>query len=293
MENLDFWWYVTIKSSESEDMLMSLANVAECIGSEVQNLPNGQTRLRAYFRNNEDISYWQDKLLDAAQNMCSIEIEDAGKIENQPWHTVVKEAFPPLPVGKNLVVLAPWHKDKIDEDGKDGKKIPLFINPGSAFGTGYHESTQIALTLLEKYIKHGAKIADIGTGSGILSIAAIKMGASFSNAVDIDATVLEEVANNFELNCISKNKVCLKLGDLLKDFNETADLLMANILLNPLTTMVGSVPSVIGKTGMAIFSGMLEKEKPIFLEALENANMEVVEECVKGEWWGVATKVKA
>ena len=290
MENLDFWWYVTIKSSESEDMLMSLANVAECIGSEVQNLPNGQTRLRAYFRNNEDISYWQDKLLDAAENMCSIEIEDAGKIENQPWHTVVKEAFPPLQVGKNLVVLAPWHKDKIEPKSK---AIPLFINPGSAFGTGYHESTQIALTLLEKYIKKGIKIADIGTGSGILSIAAIKLGASFSNAVDIDATVLEEVANNLELNGISKNKVSLKLGDLLKDFNETADLLVANILLNPLTTMVSSVPVVIGNDGRAIFSGMLDKEKPIFLEALEAANMEVVEECVKGEWWGVATKVKA
>lgn len=290
MENLDFWWYITIKSSESEDMLMSLANVAECIGSEVQNLPNGSTRLRAYFRNNEDISYWQDRLLEAAENMCPIEIEDAGKIENQPWHTVVKEAFPPLPVGKNLVVLAPWHEDKID---KKNKTIPLFINPGSAFGTGYHESTQIALTLLEKYIKRGVKTADIGTGSGILTIAAIKLGASFSNAVDIDATVLEEVANNLELNGISKNKVSLKLGDLLKDFTETADLLMANILLNPLTTMLPSVPSVIGKDGMAIFSGMLEKEKPIFLEALARANMEVVDECVKGEWWGVATKVKA
>lgn len=290
MQNLDFWWYITIKSTESEDMLMSVANVAECIGSEVQNLPNGSTRLRAYFRNNEDISYWQDRLLKAAENMCIIEIEDAGKIENQPWHTAVKEAFPPLPVGQNLVVLAPWHKDKIDENSKT---IPLFINPGSAFGTGYHESTQIALSLLEKYIKRGAKIADIGTGSGILSIAAIKMGACLSNAVDIDATVLEEVANNLELNGISKSKVSLKLGDLLKNFNETADLLMANILLNPLTTMLASVPAVIGKNGMAIFSGMLEKEKPIFLEALESANMEVVEEFVKGEWWGVATKVKA
>ena len=288
MENLDFWWYVTIRSSASEDMLMSLANVAECIGSEVQSLPNGDTRLRAYFLNKEDISYWEDKLLAAAENMCKIEIEDAGKVENQPWHTVVKEAFPPLPVGKNLVVLAPWHKDELD-----GKVTPLFINPGSAFGTGYHESTQIALTLLEKYITRGAKVADIGTGSGILSIAAIKLGASSSTARDIDATVLEEVANNLELNGVAKSKVTLERGDLLKGFDKQVDILMANILLDPLTTMLPYVPSVIGKSGKAIFSGMLEAEKPIFLEALASANMEVVEEFVKGEWWGVAAKVKA
>lgn len=289
MNNKDgYWWYITISAAGSEDILFSLADISESIGTELQELPDGSSRLRMYYRSSEDLSHWKKKLMDAMAEWAEVKIEDFGKIENQPWNVASEEAFPPLPVGKGLVVLAPWHKGSEPKD-----RMALYINPGSAFGTGYHESTQIVLELLEEHMRHGITTADIGTGSGILTICALKMGAAKAYARDIDPTVIEEVRKNFELNSLDLNKIDLRTGDLLKDFGHRADILTANILLDPLTTMVADVPAVIGRDGLAIFSGMLEKERPVFIEALKDADMTPVKELVKGEWWGVAAKVKA
>ncbi|MEG1799799.1 MAG: 50S ribosomal protein L11 methyltransferase, partial [Synergistaceae bacterium] len=206
------------------------------------------------------LSHWKKLLMEAMKEFSFVSIDDFGKIENQPWNVAAEEAFPPLPVGKGLVVLAPWHRGTEPAD-----KMALYINPGSAFGTGYHESTQIVLELLEEFMKPGITTADIGTGSGILTICALKMGAQKAYARDIDPAVIEEVRKNFELNGLDLEKIDLRTGDLLKDFGYKADILTANILIDPLTSMVKDVPSVIGKDGLAIFSGMLEKESPVFL----------------------------
>ena len=287
--NDSYWWYITISANTGEDdTLFSLADITGSIGTELQELPTGGARLRMYYRSNEDLSFWKKSLLEAMKEWSSVCIEDFGKIENQPWNVAAEEAFPPLPVGKGLVVLAPWHRGTEPKD-----RMPLYINPGSAFGTGYHESTQIVLELLEEFIRPGMTTVDIGTGSGILTICSLKMGAEKAYARDIDPTVIEEVRKNFELNDLDLGKIDLRTGDLLKDFGHTADILTANILIDPLSSMVADVPAVIGSKGLGIFSGMLEKERSIFLEALSAAKMVVVKELVKGEWWGVAAKTSA
>ena len=284
-----FWWYITISAGAGfDDTLFSLADITESIGTELQELPDGGARLRMYYRSSEDLSHWKKLLIEAMREFQFVSIDDFGKIENQPWNVASEEAFPPLPVGKGLVVLAPWHKGTEPAD-----RTALYINPGSAFGTGYHESTQIVLELLEEYMKPGITTADIGTGSGILTICALKMGAEKAYARDIDPAVIEEVRKNFELNGLDLEKIDLRTGDLLKDFGHTADILTANILIDPLTSMVKDVPAVIGKDGLAIFSGMVEKESPIFRKALADAGMEPIKELVKGEWWGVAAKTSA
>ncbi len=288
-EKDSYWWYITIKAEPGdEDILFSLGDISGSIGTEAQELPDGKSRLRMYYRSNEDLSHWKSGLLNAMKEFPAVEIEDSGKIDNQPWNVNAEEAFPPLPVGKGLVVLAPWHKGS-----EPAGRLPLYINPGSAFGTGYHESTQIVLELMEKYIKPDMVTADIGTGSGILTIGALKMGAKKAYARDIDPAVIEEVEKNLALNGLADANTDLAVGDLLKDFGHKADLLTANILIEPNCQLVQDVPKIIGKHGIALFSGMLEKEKPQFLGALAEAGMEPVEELVKGEWWGVAAKVKA
>lgn len=287
--NDNYWWYITIKADSSqEDNLFSIADISGSIGTEMQELPNGALRLRVYYRSSEEIGAWRERLLAVMKAFPGVEVEDWGKIENQPWNVAAEEAFPPLPVGGRLIVLAPWHRGS-----EPAGRVALYINPGSAFGTGYHESTQIALELLEKYIREGCITADIGTGSGILTVGALKMGAKFAYARDIDPTVIEEARKNFELNELDPQKIDLDTGDLLKDFGRRADILTANILLGPLTTMLADVPAAIGGEGVAIFSGMLEKEKPVFLSALAEAGMRPVEELAKGEWWGVAAKAQA
>ncbi len=287
MENKDsYWWYITLSADDGqEELLFSIADISGSIGTELQELPSGGIRLRSYYRSSEDLHFWKAKLIDAMKEWNNIKIDDFGKIENQPWNVAAEEAFPPLPVGKSMVVLAPWHKGTEPEG-----LIPLYLNPGSAFGTGYHESTQIVLELMEDFVKPGMTTADIGTGSGILTICALKLGAEKSYARDIDPAVIEEVNKNFELNGLDPAKIDLTTGDLLNGFRHKADLLTANILLEPLTTMVGQVPKVIGREGMAIFSGMLLTERDLFVEALDKAKMVIVKENTKGDWWGVAAK---
>ena len=111
--NDSYWWYITISANTGEDdTLFSLADITGSIGTELQELPTGGARLRMYYRSNEDLSFWKKSLLEAMKEWSSVCIEDFGKIENQPWNVAAEEAFPPLPVGKGLVVLAPWHIGK-------------------------------------------------------------------------------------------------------------------------------------------------------------------------------------
>ena len=281
-----YWWYITVSADDGqEEILFSIADISGSIGTELQELPSGGIKLRAYYRSSEDLHVWKARLLDAMKSWINIKIDDFGKIENQPWNVASEEAFPPLPVGKTMVVLAPWHKGTEPEG-----LIPLYINPGSAFGTGYHESTQIVLELMEEFVKPGMTTADIGTGSGILTICAVKLGAEKAYARDIDPAVIEEVNRNYELNGLNPAKIDLATGDLLNGFKHKVNILTANILLDPLTTMLDQVPKVIGREGMAIFSGMLITEREIFIPALEKAGMKVVRELEKGDWWGVAAK---
>ena len=173
MNNDAFWWYILLEAREKEaPVLDSLVELSGSIGAEYAE-GSDMVRVRAYYRSSHDLGHWLKELNQVLGPWPDIVVRDMGKIANRSWHTAWKEAFPPLPVGKGLVVMAPWHKGNEPEG-----RLPLYIYPGSAFGTGYHESTQIALELLEKHLAPGDELVDVGCGSGILSIGAIKLGAS-------------------------------------------------------------------------------------------------------------------
>jgi len=280
-----FWWYVTLEGGPgSEEVLASLAEMSGSIGSE-ESVAGNSVHVRAYFRASQDLGFWVERLEEALSPWPEIKIADMGKIENKQWHTDWKDAFPPLPVGERLVELAPWHKGTEPEG-----RTPLYIYPGSAFGTGYHESTQIVLTLMEKLSIDGAEGADIGTGSGILAIAAVKMGASRVRARDLDPAVLSEVRHNLELNDIGPGRVELEEGNLLDGMEGPVDLLTANIIIEPLLDMLPSVPGILGEGGRALFSGLLAKEREKFSSALGEQGLRIVDELVINDWWGVVAE---
>jgi ribosomal protein L11 methyltransferase len=293
----NYWWYITalLKDDtagryENEQILYSAAELSGSIGTEVQELPDG-IRVRIYYHSGDGISSWRVRLLDALEPWPGVRIEDMGKIENQQWSRQSEDAFPPLEVGRTLVVLAPWHKGREPEG-----RIPIYINPGSAFGTGYHESTQAALELFERQIgKKGraARVADIGTGSGILSIAAFKLGAESILARDIDPAAAGEAKKNMELNGMLPARsdiITVETGDLLRGVAGLFDLVFANILLEPLIAMLPSVPRVLAPGGIAVFSGITLRESSGFIAALSEAGLEIADQIVKEEWWGVAAK---
>ncbi|MDO9509182.1 MAG: 50S ribosomal protein L11 methyltransferase [Thermovirgaceae bacterium] len=278
-----FWWYITLEGNlENEEDLSALGDLSGSIGSEIQEL-SGKVALKAYYRTTRDLGFWIERVQGIISPWPDIRIVDMGRIENRQWHTAWKEAFPPLEVGRNFIVMAPWHKGS-----EPGDKIPLYIYPGSAFGTGYHESTQIALELLEEFIKPGMTVVDVGTGSGILSIASARLGAGSVQARDNDPAVLPEVRENLRLNGISEEKVSVEIGDLLSGFDGKADLLCANIVFDPLASMLPLVADFLSEAGVAVFSGLTFKERDAFIEILSAGGLSPAMETRKGEWWGVA-----
>lgn len=282
-----YWWYITLKGLPGQgEVLRSLAEASGCIGSEEDDRPQS-VELRAYYRSNHDLGHWVELLTSLIDGWQDISIRDMGKIDNRHWGKQCMEAFPPLNIGEKFVVLAPWHRGKEPEG-----RIPLYINPGSAFGTGYHESTQNVLTLMERYLKKGGTVADIGCGSAILSIAAAKLGAGKVYARDLDPAVMAEAVSNMDLNGLRAGTVDVAVADLLKGFVHKVDLLVANILLEPLLEMIRDVPGVLNPSGIAIFSGLTLNEKDRFETGLGEAGLAVVDCAVGEDWCALAASLK-
>ena len=294
-EKDDFWWTIEFSTpvsdksmARNEEILSTVAAMSDSLGAFVftENDENGKKRL--FLRADYDSGIGIDELLFKVKHILTypdfkeVTLSRCYKTSNQPWETQHYDAFPPLNVGKNLVVMAPWHEKEEILPGR----IPIYIYPASAFGTGYHESTQIALSLLEEVVKNGDEILDIGTGTGILFIAALKLGADRAIARDIDPTTLEEAKRNMNLNGINP-KVCeLYEGDLLKGVSRQVNILTANILLNPNVSMLPDVKKVLKPKGFAIFSGMTNVESSMFLSVLNSSGLAVDKELKIGDWWG-------
>ncbi|GHS98077.1 ribosomal protein L11 methyltransferase [Synergistales bacterium] len=284
----DFWWNVELEADAcnlaSEEWLANIADMSGSVGAEL--LDSGDKKvLRAFYVSSKDITHWTSVLERILANFPGVRIVSQSKEERKEWNKDSLDAFPPIDVGVNLTVMAPWHRGK----GIAGK-IPFYIYPSSAFGTGYHESTQIALSMIERFVKEGDTIIDIGTGSGILFIVALKLGAKDAVARDIDPTVVAEALRNMELNGIQLDKCDLRVGTLLKGIEVKADIMTANILMEPNLQLLKVARASLKPSGIAIFSGMTENERPRFLDAMSDAGAEVVSEMTSKNWWGCAAK---
>jgi ribosomal protein L11 methyltransferase len=237
--------------------------------------------MRVYYLGKEDQNSLINRLNDLLISFSGINMSGCYRTKNQKWDTQHFDAFPPLNVGRAFVVMAPWHKGE-DKSGR----MPLYIYPASAFGTGYHESTRIALELMEDAVKRGDTMLDVGTGTGILFIAALKLGAAKVIARDLDPATIEEAKRNMSLNDINPRLCDLDVGDLLKGLNVQCNVLTANILLSPNLAMLPDVKRVLKPKGYAIFSGMTTIEKSMFLPMLKSSGLTVEREQSFGDWWG-------
>ena len=210
---------------------------------------------------------------------------DAGKLalevsgmDDEDWAENWKKQYKPFRLGSTFVVKPSWE----DYAAKDGDRI-IEIDPGMAFGSGTHETTGMCVALLEENVKPGMSVIDVGTGTGILAIAAAKMGAGTVLATDLDPMATKVAAENIALNGLS-DKIAVKTGDLLETVSGECDVMVANIIADVICMMASPAKGFIRKGGMFICSGIARERQDEVLSALREAEYESITVREMGEW---------
>ena len=218
--------------------------------------------------------------------------------EDKDWMNAWKDFFHSFRVGK-ILIKPSWE----EEEPKEGE-FAISLDPGTSFGTGQHETTKLCLLSLEKYLKEGDRVLDLGTGSGILGIAALKMGAKEVLATDLDPITREAVAGNCKENGIAEKDFQLFIENILgeedgaqnlqKQFQEKPfQLVLANILAPVIVSLTPLVPSFLKKDGIFISSGIIRDKAEEVRKALESEeSLEILEECIEGEWHAFIARKK-
>lgn len=209
-------------------------------------------------------------------------------VNDSQWKDKWKENFKPFRVASNIIVKPTW--EDVPGDIKEDDII-LEIDPGSAFGTGTHETTKLCLLTLKDYIKPGTTLLDAGCGSGILAISALLCGAAYALCLDIDPSAVNAVIGNAELNNISPGRIKALKADILKDediimenCNQKFDIVTANILADVIISLTGHIGKYLKDDGVFISSGILAEKADSVEEALIRNNFHILQKNTLGEW---------
>ena len=208
------------------------------------------------------------------------------------WAHSWQKYYRPLSVGERLYIVPEWERDTAPiPDGA----VRLLMNPGLTFGTGSHASTQLCLEGVERYLRPGSSVLDLGCGSGILSIAALALGASHVTGVDIDPKAVDVAYENAALNGFGRDVCRYLAGNVLDDpalvrelARERAGLVLANIVADVIIPLAPLVPGLLAEGGTFLCSGIIRERGDEVAAALERAGLRVVERTEKNSWVALA-----
>jgi ribosomal protein L11 methyltransferase len=205
-------------------------------------------------------------------------------LESVDWSTRWRDGLSPRRIGR-LTVTPSWVPAR-DNDG-----AVVVVDPETAFGSGEHGSTRAALALLDRHLRPGDRVLDLGSGSGILSIAAVKLGATRAVGVEVDAEANDVARRNAERNAAASQVEFFEgdAGDLAPLLGPV-ELLLSNILRTVNTALLPSIAAALAPGGIAIFAGMEEPEADLFRPALAARRFHVVDEVTDAGWWAVAAR---
>ncbi len=260
---------------------------------------DGTSRVSFYLDASEDHTEIIARVREALEELRLFVDVGSGQItqsetEDADWMNNWKEFFHPFVIAdpvpgahRDILIKPTW--ETLDEEDPD--KILIEIDPGISFGTGQHETTQLCIRQLMKYVREGDAVLDLGCGSGILSIAAVKLGAGHVTATDIDEACLESTRENFIVNHLDCGSGDFYIGDLTRDAalrervgTACFDIAVANILADVIIPMAPVIPARLREGGIFIASGILDEKEADVRSAIEAAGLTVLETTHQGEW---------
>ena len=230
--------------------------------------------------------------LKKARADCGTLLMTLDDLEDADWENNWKQYYKPMEIGERLLVIPQW----LQEDPKVKKllsqgRVPLILDPGLTFGTGSHATTRLCLTALERYIHGGERVLDLGCGSGILSIAALRLGAASATAVDIDDKCLTVAYENAALNGIRKDTYTVLVGDVFSDEAFRArvgggyNILAANIVADVIKALAPMARSFLKPGGLFLCSGIIDDRAEEVRQKLEAAGLTILETHSSEGWF--------
>ena len=258
---------------------------------------DGVAYISFYLEEDED----KEKMLQAVReelkeigtyvNVGSMEIEES-QTEDVDWVNNWKQYFHQFTID-DVLIIPSWE----DVQPEDEDKMIIHIDPGTAFGTGMHETTQLCIRQIKKYVTEDTEILDVGCGSGILGMLALKFGAKHSTGTDLDPCAIDATHENMDVNGISRDQYRVMIGNIIDDKEvqdqvgyDRYDIVAANILADVLVPLTPVILNHLKTGGIYITSGIIEEKEETVVEAVKAAGLEVLEVNHQGEWVSVTAR---
>ncbi len=205
------------------------------------------------------------------------------QVQQEDWENAWKQYYHAINIGEKLIVVPSW-------ETCNSERVQLHLDPGMAFGTGTHETTLLCLEVLERVIQGGETLLDIGTGSGILAIAAILLGAKNAVAIDIDPLCVRTTKENAQRNGVLEHLQVIE-GDLASAVSDRYPVITANLVADVILRLAPSLPSLLEPGGLFIASGVLTQRAEEVRTALENTGLIHTEICHKNDWVAIMARL--
>lgn len=281
-----------IEISDKDDFKEFLENNRkywDYVDEELEKLKTADSCITLYFSDDDEGKAQIEEVKRALENAGAEIIGFHSKsVKDEDWSENWKQFFKPLEIGERVIVVPEW------ESVPETDRVKFIINPGCSFGTGSHESTRMCIEEIEKHIKSGDNVLDLGCGSGILSVIALLLGAKEATAVDIDPMAVEVACSNLKLNGLSEEVYHGFDGDITTDIElreklgaNGFDIVLANIVADVIIALSAFVKGFMKPDGTFICSGIIIERKDEVVAALEKAGLKIKEVREMGEWAAV------
>ena len=288
---LDIDGVIIDDETDFQDFLETNHEYWDYVDEDLEKSMQGKSRITFYLLANDN-GYGKLGEVRVALQKLKEERTDCGtllmtmeNIQDADWENSWKQYYKPMEIGERLLVIPQW------ETAEAGDRVPLILAPGLTFGTGSHATTRLCLTALEKVVKEGDRVLDLGCGSGILSIAALCLGAKEATAVDIDDKCLTVAYDNAALNGIGKDTYTVKVGNVITDEAMRSQLgggyqiVLANIVADVIIALAPMVRSMMAEGGVFLCSGIIDTRAEEVAEKLREAGLDLVESRTSEGWY--------
>ena len=284
--------------TEFQDFLENNHQYWDYVDEDLEKQMQGKSRVTFYLQADEEGFARMGEVRIALENLkktaqgCGTLLMTMDSLQDADWENNWKQYYKPMEIGERLLIIPQWEQeDPKVRKALEGGRVPLILEPGLTFGTGSHATTRLCLTALEKAVRGGEKVLDLGCGSGILSIAALKLGAASALAVDIDDKCLDVAHENAAMNGIGRDTYTVKVGDILSDEALRAeigggyDVVLANIVADVIIGLGPMVRSLLRENGVFLCSGIIDTRAEEVADKLRQAGLEILDTRSSEGWY--------